>query len=178
MKHKQELILNRKRNAFTLIELLVVIAVIGLLVSIVFVNLKNVREKAVDAVKKHNLSQIQVALESYYADTGAYYPWAKDQEPPGWSFENDWDNYLDTPCEDTCTSPKKWCRDYSNSDTDRFMDQLVQAGYFTKKNMNHMVGADINQKDMFQIRYRYTCDLQEYGLSVTLSDGNTYTLSN
>jgi len=52
-----------KSKGFTLIELLVVIAIIGVLSSIVFVNVGSSRNKARDAGIKGNLSQIMVAVE-------------------------------------------------------------------------------------------------------------------
>lgn len=57
--------LTMKKNGFTLIELLVVITVIGLLASIVFVNLKGVRERARDARRVQDLAQLQKAVELY-----------------------------------------------------------------------------------------------------------------
>ena len=56
----------QKQKSFTLIELLVVIAIIGLLASIVSVGIKGVRERSRDAVRKHDLHTIQIALETYW----------------------------------------------------------------------------------------------------------------
>ena len=61
-----------KQRGFTLIELLVVIAIIGLLASIVLVSLNSARAKARDVNRKSSLTQMQVALEMYYDDHGAY----------------------------------------------------------------------------------------------------------
>lgn len=55
----------KNRNSFTLIELLVVIAIIGLLSSVVFINLGGVREKARDAKRMESLAQLQKAVELY-----------------------------------------------------------------------------------------------------------------
>ncbi len=61
-------------KAFTLIELLVVIAIIGILATVVLVNLSSTRGRARDARRKSDLSNIRLALEMYYdsQDTPAY----------------------------------------------------------------------------------------------------------
>lgn len=55
----------KNQKSFTLIELLVVIAVIGLISSVVLVNLKGVREKARDARRMADLAELQKAVELY-----------------------------------------------------------------------------------------------------------------
>lgn len=59
---------NKKSRGFTLIELLVVIAVIGLLSSVVLVQLGPVRGKARDARRMSDIKQISDALEVEAAD--------------------------------------------------------------------------------------------------------------
>ncbi|MBI4078675.1 MAG: prepilin-type N-terminal cleavage/methylation domain-containing protein [Candidatus Levybacteria bacterium] len=59
-------------KGFTLIELLVVISIIGILTSIVAVNLQVVRQRTRDAQRKSDLKQIQSALELIRADHGCY----------------------------------------------------------------------------------------------------------
>lgn len=63
--------INKKRG-FTLIELLVVIAIIGILATIVVVNVNSARAKARDVKRISDLQQIQTALEMYYAGKGQY----------------------------------------------------------------------------------------------------------
>jgi prepilin-type N-terminal cleavage/methylation domain-containing protein len=61
-----------KSRGFTLIELLVVIAIIGLLASIVLVNLAAARIRARDSQRIQNVKQLRNAVELYYADNGHY----------------------------------------------------------------------------------------------------------
>ena len=60
------------QSGFTLIELLVVISIIGLLSSIILVNVAKTRIKARDAKRQADLSQLQKALELYYSDNNHY----------------------------------------------------------------------------------------------------------
>jgi len=60
------------KKGFTLIELLVVIAIIGMLSALLVPNFMGARERARDAQRKSDLTQIQKALEMY----------RQDQNPP------------------------------------------------------------------------------------------------
>ena len=57
--------MNKNFKAFTLIELLVVIAIIGILSSIVIVNLNSARGKGQDAAVRQQMSQIRSAAILY-----------------------------------------------------------------------------------------------------------------
>jgi prepilin-type N-terminal cleavage/methylation domain-containing protein len=61
-----------KNKGFTLIELLVVIAIIGILSSIVVVNVNNAKIKARDAVRKANIVEIEKALWFYMDQNGQF----------------------------------------------------------------------------------------------------------
>ncbi|MFH1713369.1 MAG: type II secretion system protein [Candidatus Jacksonbacteria bacterium] len=61
----------KKKKGFTLIELLVVIAIIGILATIVVVNVNSARNKAKDAVVKGNMDQVRITAEMYYDGAGA-----------------------------------------------------------------------------------------------------------
>src|SRR3989344_2904549 len=63
--------MNNKKG-FTLIEILIVISVIGILASIVLVNLGGFRSRGRDARRISDLRTIQNALELYYANSGNY----------------------------------------------------------------------------------------------------------
>lgn len=65
-------IFNNLKRGFTLIELLVTIAIIGVLSSILFVNLQGFRERTRDAIRIKDVRTIQTALELYRTDAGTY----------------------------------------------------------------------------------------------------------
>ena len=56
----------KKKKGFTLIELLVVIAIIGILATIVVVNVNSARGKAQDAAVKGSLDSLRAAAELFY----------------------------------------------------------------------------------------------------------------
>ncbi len=83
-----------KRKGFTLIELLVVIAIIGILATIGLVALNGAREKARDATRKSDISQVKTALVLYADDNQNAYPptnctSASGQATPGCIFNTD-----------------------------------------------------------------------------------------
>lgn len=71
-----------RRKGFTLIELLVVMAIIGILATIALGYYRGAQIKARDARRKHDLSQIQKAMELYYNDKETY--------PSSFSFGSEW----------------------------------------------------------------------------------------
>lgn len=64
--------LSKQSRSFTLIELLVVVFIIGLLASLVIVNLSSARANARDAKRISDLTTIASALQLYYADNHSY----------------------------------------------------------------------------------------------------------
>ncbi len=83
-----------KKAGFTLIELLVVIAIIGLLASIVMVNLNAARNKAKIGKTLAELRNIRSGIEMLFDDTGQYpahIGFASDCDP-----ETGPEEYLDT----------------------------------------------------------------------------------
>src|SRR5256885_12699292 len=72
---KQKKVFDQVSRGLTLIELLVVIAILGILAAGILALLNPVSQlqKARDARRKSDLSEIQKALELYYQDCG-YYP--------------------------------------------------------------------------------------------------------
>lgn len=62
----------RSQKGFTLLELLIVISIIGILATLVVVNLGGARGSARDAQRISDLKTIQTALEAYFNDYGCY----------------------------------------------------------------------------------------------------------
>lgn len=60
------------KPGFSLIELLVAIVILGILVTIGIASFSSSQKKARDAVRKHDLFEVQKALEMYQADNGFY----------------------------------------------------------------------------------------------------------
>ena len=63
---------NKKQKGFTLLELLVVIGIIGLLASILVINLTSARKRARDTKRIADIRNIQTATEDYYGKNGKY----------------------------------------------------------------------------------------------------------
>jgi prepilin-type N-terminal cleavage/methylation domain-containing protein len=63
---------NYYQSGFTLIELLVVISIIGILSSFAVVSLNNARNKARDALRKADMTQIRTAINLYYDENNSY----------------------------------------------------------------------------------------------------------
>jgi prepilin-type N-terminal cleavage/methylation domain-containing protein len=59
-------------RGFTLVELLVVIAIIGILSTLLLLQLNVARQKARDAKRVADMNQVRSALELYYDDEGHY----------------------------------------------------------------------------------------------------------
>lgn len=65
---------NIKNKGFTLVELLVVIAIIGVLATLLLLQLGGARAKARDAKRISDISQIRTAVEQYFDDNSGSYP--------------------------------------------------------------------------------------------------------
>jgi len=65
---------SRKEKGFTLVELLVVIAIIGVLATLVLLQLGTARGRARDTKRIADVAQIRSAVEQYFEDNNGTYP--------------------------------------------------------------------------------------------------------
>lgn len=77
--------MSKNYKGFTLIELLVVVLIIGILASLIIVNVSEARKSARDAKRVANLKAIQSALEMYNDKNGVYPKTFSSVDPGGWS---------------------------------------------------------------------------------------------
>lgn len=64
--------MTRAESGFTLVELIVVMVIIGILASLIMVNVVGVRQRARDGQRLADLKQLQNALQLYYNDNNRY----------------------------------------------------------------------------------------------------------
>lgn len=160
-----------KNKGFTLVELMVVISIIGIIVSIVLVSLGSARGKAKDAVTIAHMKELAVGLYAYYEEGNEVFPW-------GWENGSVRTGWQDTPCNPglaPCDNPGDICKDYSNSNPEIFLQQLVSAGYFSDSSMDSLLKNHIEEAS--RIEYWYSCDLKDFMIRTWLSDGTEYAIS-
>lgn len=75
-------VLRRRQKGFTLVELLVVIAIIGVLATLVLLQLGTARARARDTKRITDINQLRTSAEQYFEDNGGKYPaagtWSTD----------------------------------------------------------------------------------------------------
>lgn len=92
---------SRKNKGFTLVELLVVIAIIGVLATLVLLQLGTARARARDTKRITDVNQIRTAIEQYFEDNNGQYPDAG-------SWETDIRKYLTNVPKDPLDTTKSY----------------------------------------------------------------------
>lgn len=117
MFHKKPFKLSK---GFTLVELLVVIAIIGILATLLLLQLGVARQRARDVKRIADVNQIRSAVELYYDDNGKY------------------------PADITATELVK----YLNQVPSDPLDQTLKYGYKTKSvsQLQYQIWAELEQK--------------------------------
>lgn len=164
---------SRQQNGFTLVELLMVISIIGLLSSIVLASLATARAKARDMVRLSDLKQLQIALEMYRTDNGAYPATFAVGDSTVWKagmnncvngvsgsgyLDSDLSNggyihgvapkYISKLPEDPATlalpASNPRCYAYASNGTDYVVTALNSEGYTAPSNLRRLNGSSIN----------------------------------
>lgn len=124
-------------RGFTLIELLVVIAIIGILSSTILVSMQGARQKARDARRQSDLSQIVLAMELDYSDDEKYSQYTPvEWETVGAKIAKDTGRYLDPAPRDPSGAAYTWINNAIGATTGCGSQQycvyadLEEAGYF------------------------------------------------
>jgi prepilin-type N-terminal cleavage/methylation domain-containing protein len=92
----------QKHLGFTLVELLIVIAIMGILATVSFIALSQVKDRARDAARISEVNQIRKILDIYYSDHGHYPPfsitsWGENHGwPENWELARNWGDVLKT----------------------------------------------------------------------------------
>jgi prepilin-type N-terminal cleavage/methylation domain-containing protein len=132
---KRRLIFPHPQSGFTLMELLVVISIIGLLGSIVMVQVSTTRRAARDSKRVSSVVTLLNGLDQYYGNNG-YYPPAEIDYPGGFP------------------PGAKWYYRVDDSTANRFLPSLKDNG------LTNSDAKDPLNRDNYYLQYT---DAQRYG---------------
>ena len=107
----------RREKGFTLVELLVVIAIIGVLATLVLLQLGTARARARDTKRISDVSQLRTAVEQFFEDNGGKYPTAISQALLG--------KYIKVPLDPLSNLGYGYC--YNGTTSYRIMAKLEQT---------------------------------------------------
>lgn len=133
-------------SGFTLIELITVIIIIGILATLILVNLTSARERTRDAARKGDLNTLRATLESYYGRHGAY---------PDDTFEGAETSEDDSANNSWCTS---YCEGLEGQGTPTFY-QVQSEGFIQR------LPVDPLNTNEFYYGFEPSCSIGSSGLN-------------
>jgi prepilin-type N-terminal cleavage/methylation domain-containing protein len=139
---------------FTLIELLVVVSIIGVLSALLLANFVGVRQRAADAARKNNLTQLKKALRLYYNDF-QHYPTATSLRVAG--------------CGDLGTADCGVGNEFASGENVYMKELPAEYSYYSSGGETFALRVDLenaSDENIASSQSRCAAEITEYGLSV------------